>query len=121
MMHLRNALSDSGLAISQRREHAAEPAPAASTGPLASARGGAKRGLAVLAVSGLLGLAAVAAGGVSPASATEEPPPHPWLAASVSQDPPPSPWLASVSQDPEPSPWLTASADEGPPPQPWLA
>jgi hypothetical protein len=66
-----------------------------------------RRGLAVLAVSGLLGLSGVVAGSTLSASA-DDPPPHPWLAVSV-------------SQDPEPSPWLAVSADQEPPPQPWLA
>jgi hypothetical protein len=66
------------------------------------------RGFAVLAVSGLLGLAGLSAGGTSVAAAAQDPPPHPYLAASVNDDPPPHPWLAaSVSADPEPSPWLT--------------
>ena len=74
----------------------------------ALSRGRARRGLAVLAISGLLGLAGVVAGGALPASADQDPPPHPWLAASVNSDPEPSPWLAaSLSSDPEPSPWLT--------------
>jgi hypothetical protein len=75
-MHLRDAHSNGDLTVPQRRKHAADPTAAASAGPgnrrLASARGRARRGLAALAVSGLLGLAGVVAGSAVAASAVQD-------------------------------------------------